>query len=113
MWELEFDISAVEKGQQYIINCPTEELERELACALDNIGLHYPDSEHLSSSSHWKEYGEEFCYFIYKDYVVRRGDKSGVAYFSGIASIFLGNNTPDFEPATDDELLTFLGIGGG
>lgn len=113
MWESEFDISAIKTGEMYVISCPTEELERELAHALDGLGLHYPNGEHLSNSCYWHDYGEDFCYFIYEDSMVRRGMKPSNPEHPGIKSTFYGVNTPDFEVASDAELRDFLGIGGG
>lgn len=110
MWDSEFNISMIQPGERYIINCPTEELERELASALDGMGLHYPDGEHLSNRRHWEEYREEFCYFIYEDAMVRRGPRPSGSDRDGINYTFYGDNAPDFEAASDDELMALLGM---
>lgn len=110
MWESEFDISDIKPGETYIINCPTEQLERELAFELDMVGLHYPDGMLLSSHCHWKEYEEDFCYYIYKNSVVRRGGKPDADGFNGIKCTFYGVKASEFETATDMELRSFLGV---
>lgn len=109
MWDLEFNISMIQPGEKYIINCPTEQLERELAAALDGIGLHYPGGEHLSNRRHWEDYGEQFCYFVYEDAIVRRGPRPD-DFRDGIKCTFYGIDTPAFEAASDDELMALLGM---
>lgn len=110
MWESEFDISDINHGEFYIINCPTEQLERELAFELDTIGVHYPDGELLSAHCHWEDYKESFCYYIHRDFTARRGSKLDADGFNGKKCTFYGVKASEFETATDMELRSFLGV---
>lgn len=111
MWETPFDVSLLDAPDGVSINCPTEELEREVAAMFDSLGLRYPGGNELSAQTPWEEYKEEFCYCVV-DGKVRRGDKITVEESSWSKSTkctFYGIETPDFDAATDEELLAFLG----
>lgn len=112
MWEMPFDVSLLDKSEGVVINCPTEELEREIASILDELGFHYPDGGKLSNISCWGGYEEDFCYYVAYG-SVKRGPKKGTEespWKSYTKCTFYGVETPDFSAATDDELCSLLGV---
>lgn len=112
MWETLFDSFMLNAFDKIAINCPTEELERELADILDEFGYRYPDGTKLGNVVVWGSYEENFCYYV-QGTVARRGPKSSATehlWREYKKCTFYGADMPDFDIATDDELRSFLGV---
>jgi len=115
MWGKEFSEQLLAENHRIVILCQTEELERECAKLLDELGYRYHDNIMVSERKPWKDYGENFCYYI-NSMDVKRGSVSGTdsnPYSRWARCTFTGTNAPDFEVASDGELRDLLGIGGG
>lgn len=74
MWDEIFTIDMLTDSSMVMVNCPTEELEREFATLLDERGIRYPNGDSPLRENHWGRYGVDFCYYI-KDKEVRYGPK--------------------------------------
>lgn len=75
MWDKPFEAAMLNEQAKIVINCPEEDLERELAAILGAYGITYPDGKVLLSVKHaWKEFGNDFCYFV-SGKSARRGPK--------------------------------------
>ncbi len=112
VWETPFYEGMLSSGDNIVVNCPTEELERELASVLDAAGFLYPRDVRIPDEIDWNSFQEEFCYYILANSkTVRRGSKDPAArppYRNHIKCTFFG--TEDFEPADESEFRAFLGI---
>lgn len=110
MWDLEFNESLIGDGG-LIVNCPTHDLEREVAEILGSLGCRYPDGSPLSSNDPWGDYRDDFCYYVDPDRKTRRGDKSGSGYTNYLRYVkctFYG--TPEFDVASKEELADYLRV---
>lgn len=112
MWDIQFDPSMLTQG--VIIHCPSEELAKELRELLLNYGV---DADNLLEL--WINHKKDTCFRICDDGHIkfgRRGYYETEAFSysrNNIFCTFYGENVSDFEAATDNELMGFLGIGGG
>lgn len=116
MWDTPFDESML--GNDIIIHCPDEYLAQELMEILERNGVKWGRLENPTNNTRWADNKERTCYWIESKHL-SYGSK-GFAdedpdeeYVCHIRCTFYGTDTPDFDVATDDELLVFLGIGGG
>lgn len=76
MWDNEFTIDMLTNGSKVAVNCPSKELERELAALLEERGVRYPNGTSLLRETNiWGSYGEDFCYYV-EGHIARRGPKS-------------------------------------
>lgn len=111
MWEEPFEQHLLDTNDNIVINCPTEDLERQMASILDGLGYHYPNGETLFSEECWRQYKEDFCYYVDLQGVnVRRGRESSTnstPFDRYIKCTFYGD-TP--EPIGEDELLSILEV---
>lgn len=115
MWEAAFEPSMLDGN--VIISCPDKELVAELMRILGEHEIMWamhtrvvPDGDDC-----WSDNREMTCYRICDKYM-SYGSKSFYeedAFQDYVRCTFCGVDTSDFETATDDELMTFLGIGGG
>ncbi len=81
MWGTPFEEAMLSYENGVVINCPTEELEREMARILDDYGIAYIDTVAASAmTSIWDRFGEDFCYFV-RDGVLFRGEKENADMF--------------------------------
>ena len=116
MWDTPFDESMLQRNT--IIYCPNESLFDELMETLERNGITWYGDEPPTSDSRWDEHREETCYWVegrYLSYGNRdwAEEDPDEEYQNHIKCTYTGDNTPDFETATDAELMSFLGIGGG
>lgn len=74
MWDTPFDTDMIGEHHKVVVNCPDEDLERELSAILTAFGITYPNGDNLLKKSFWKEYMDDFCYYI-DGLIVRRGPK--------------------------------------
>lgn len=112
MWETPFEASMI--GSNIIIHCPDGDLVSEFFEILKSNGVSWLGGESLNRT-YWDECGESTCYRIMSDKTMRRGDVEcyqDARYDNYTKCTFCGVDTPNFDPATDDELIAFLGIGG-
>lgn len=112
MWDVAFDESMLDKN--IIIHCPDKSLASELMEILERNGIKWGFSESPTSHSWWVDYMEETCYWVeskslaYGDIRTAMDDE----YISYFKCTFFGTESQNFETATNDELMAFLGIGG-
>lgn len=111
MWDEPFDIDMLDEHQRIVVNCPTEELEREFADILTDHGVRYPGGQYASVREKvWGEYSESFCYFI-EGKTVRRGPKRSAEEVSGYMRFkrctFVGKQ-PEHE-IPDDSFYSIIG----
>jgi len=65
MWDNPFTMDMLTDSFKVVVNCPSEELERELATLLDERGIKYNSGDSLlGTAGVWGTYEEDFCYFI-------------------------------------------------
>lgn len=94
-----------------VIHCLTEEDANELLAVAESYGWRWVDGEQLTENNNWNKYKEKTCYclnyfrggfqFGNQDFYLERcTEKIEYVEFSSI----------DYEPATPDELLSFLSI---
>lgn len=111
MWDTQFETSMLSQG--VVIHCPNEEAVAELAGLLLKHGVLAEKLVRL-----WKDYREETCYRISSGKYVTYSSKyhyedaAARLYNDYTYCTYYGTNTANFDVATDDELLSFLGIGG-
>lgn len=75
MWDDPFNTKMLGEYKGIVVNCPEEDLERELAAILGAFGIKYPNGQSLLSSRNvWGAFGDKFCYFISGE-SARRGPK--------------------------------------
>ncbi len=87
MWDTPFEEEMLVYENGVVINCPTEELERELARILDVYGIAYRGGVKASTqTSVWDRFGEDFCYFV-RGNDLFRGEKGDADIFSWGESI--------------------------
>lgn len=110
MWETPFDISMLSLRQGVVIHCPEESLSYELFDILAEHGIRWNDM----TRTRWGTHEANTCYFVKGDELLfgPSEDANMRSYNSYARCTFLGNDTPDFETASDAELRDFLGIGG-
>lgn len=75
MWDEPFDTSMLIDGCEIAINCPEEDLERELAAILADYGITYPNGSKPTGEKYWWRYKKDFCYFV-QGTIAKRGPKS-------------------------------------
>lgn len=115
MWETPFDTSMLDG--RVLILCPSEEKAVELMDILGEYGVRWEGNNRLASDSGncWHCRKEQTCYRVcygqlgYSsiDYYER-----GEQFRDYTKCTFYGADTPDFETASDDELMALLGMGG-
>lgn len=114
MWDTPFDLSMLaDENRNLIVSCPTEELAEEFVRIIHEHGISWAGREG-PSRTYWQAYKEDIRYFVERD-ILTYADKEWVAedaFKNHIKCTFYGADTPDFEVAGDDELMTLLGIGG-
>lgn len=107
MWDTSFDVSMLSSKLGVAIYCPDDKcLAEELFEIFKRNGL----------GKHWSSgvYGDRvYCVTGTR---LQYGDKSTIEvthpFCNYIKCTFYGVDTPDFETASDDELVALLGIGG-
>lgn len=113
MWEAVFDISML-KGKNIIVSCPDEALAEEFMSLLAENGIKWSGDGSVPRSDHstWDDYEQETCYWI-ENGILSYGDRSSVEEYANdwsghIKCTFCGVDTPDFDTATDDEVLSLF-----
>lgn len=111
MWDTPFDESMLSLHNGVVINCPEESSSYELFEIFKAHGIFWSSMENTRWSSHM----EDTCYFVRGDSLLfgPSRDADARSYRLYTKCTFLGDTTSDFEAASDDELMSFLGIGGG
>lgn len=112
MWETAFDLSMLEHN--VIILCQSEQLAEELMVVLGENGVKWRGGEPPTDDSRWDEHCEGTCYWVEsrrlsygsKDFADEDPDEE---YENHIKCTFYGE-TEDFEPASNGELMAFLGL---
>lgn len=93
MWDRVFNVTMLNLGPgvEIAVNCPDEDDERELAAILTAFDRHYPNGNSPLQKKHWRDYGEDFCFFI-DGATVTCGTKSEAEDpdFPGILCTFYG-----------------------
>lgn len=112
MWDTPFDESMLNLPQGVVIHCPDENLAEELfeIFKQNGVGENWRNSEW---NPNWRKHKKETAYFV-KGKILRYGPRMHAEqgdYSSYAKCTFYG--APDFETASDDEFISFLGIGGG
>lgn len=112
MWETQFNPAMLDARTKFIINCPTEESERELASILASCGVAYLGGKNPVNIPCWNDYQERFCYYVDGKDLYRgvRSDTDVDGWHSSIKCTFLGVEQPDFNVATDNELQSLFEI---
>lgn len=64
MWDKAFSTEMLIDGAEIAVNCPDEDLEREIAAILTAFGRTYPNGGSLLKDRHWKQHEESFCYYV-------------------------------------------------
>nr|WP_290461273.1 hypothetical protein [Acutalibacter muris] len=115
MWDTPFDESMLGLPQGVVVHCPDESLAEELfeIFRRNDIGKNWIDMK----KTQWGEEKEETAYFIRGKELLYgpkiHAEERSMSYWKYKKCTFFGTDTPDFETATNDELIAFLGIGGG
>lgn len=113
MWDKPFDISML--SHNVIILCQSESLAQELMYVLEENGVKWRGGdEPPTDNTRWDEHSEGTCYWVEskhlsygdKDYAEEDPDEE---YGNHIKCTFYGE-TEDFEPASNGELMAFLGL---
>lgn len=108
MWDTPFDTSMLD-ASPVVINCPNEDVERDLAAILTSFGIVYSDGSSLLRGRHWDRYGEDFCYYV-KGSVAYRGSKSSTQskpWSSYTKTTFFGDQID--EDISDESFEAILG----
>lgn len=115
MWDMPFEESMLGLPQGVVVHCPDEGLAEELFEILrrNDIGKNWIDMK----KTQWGEEKEETAYFIRGKELLYgpkiHAEERSMSYWKYKKCTFFGTDAPDFETATNDELIAFLGIGGG
>ncbi len=115
MWDTPFDESMLSIKRGVVIHCPEESLAWELfeIFKRNGVGSNWVDIEW---NTNWKKYREETAYFVRgKDLLYgpkEHAEINGYSYTTYAKCTFFGDTIKDFEAASDEELMAFLGIGG-
>lgn len=115
MWDTPFEESMLGLPQGVVVHCPDESLAEELfeIFKRNGAGANWISMEETK----WDEYREETAYFIRGKSLLYgpkiHAEERSRSYWKYKKCTFFDAATPDFETATDDELIAFLGIGGG
>lgn len=113
MWDKPFDVSML--SHNVIILCQSESLAQELMCILEENGVKWcGGDEPPTDDTRWDEHCEETCYWVEskrlsygdKDYAEEDSEEE---YGHHIKCTFYGE-AEDFEPASNGELMAFLGL---
>lgn len=116
MWDTSFDESMLSLKQGVVIHCPEEPLAWELfeIFKRNGVGENWKREEWKPN---WEKYQDETAYFVRGKNLLYgpkiHAEQNGYSYVSYAKCTFFGGTTTDFEAASDNELLDFLGIGGG
>lgn len=114
MWEATFDVSMLGEGKNVVIRCPTEELAKDLFDIFIENGI--GKNWHLKDETNWRHHRENTAYYCIGKLLYygpkRSAEDPGSSYYGYTKCTFYGVDTPDFDTASDDELMGFLGIGG-
>lgn len=115
MWETPFNPSMIEDRRGVIIHCPDENLATDLFDILIHYGVGWAEKNPMSDTK-WEAHKEKMCYRVTGYRVLHYGRID--IYMKGefddhIRCTFYGIDDSDFDAANDNELLDFLGIGGG
>lgn len=113
MWETAFDPSML-VDSKVIVNCPDVDLVESLMTILAEGGVKWCNGETPSKyNSSWNDNKEKTCYWIengsmtYKD--MQYAEEYADDFPNHIKCTFYGE-TEDFEPASNGELMAFLGL---
>lgn len=112
MWDKPFDVSML--SHNVIILCQSESLAQELMYVLEENGVKWCGDEPPTDDTRWDEHCEETCYWVESKHL-SYGDKDYAEedpeeeYGDHIKCTFYGE-TEDFEPASNGELMAFLGL---
>lgn len=111
MWEVAFEPSMI--GSPIVIHCPDGSNVQDLMAILKENGVKWCTGELPQMGTDcWGVEKENTVYYIEERKVMTYGDKRISCNDSYTRCTFYGMDAPDFDTATDDELLDFLGIGG-
>lgn len=112
MWETPFD-TAMLADSRIIVNCPNENFVQELMDVLAANGVVWQGGREAPSkyNSRWNEHKEGTCYWIekYKMAYESMEYAEDHEFEDYIRCTFCGISD-DFEPASDGELMAFLGL---
>lgn len=114
MWDAPFDLSMLaDENRNLIVSCSTEELAEEFVRIIHEHGVSWAGREG-SGYTHWDTYKESIRYFVERDRLTYSNKEwaDEDIYENHIKARFYSVDTPDFETASDDELVALLGIGG-
>lgn len=113
MWETAFSSSMLINGHKIIVNCPSEDLVQELMDVLAENGVRWAGGAKPSIyNSKWNDYKGETCYWIDSrkmTYECKQYADEDDEFDDHVRCTFYGISD-DFEPASSDELMAFLGI---
>lgn len=112
MWETPFDPSMLDAREGVVILCPDEDRATELMELLNAHKVQWNGGDCSKAANLWEIYGSETCYrvknkdmgYASKDFYEMRSER----YRNCIKFTFFGTITPDFDAATDDEILSLL-----
>lgn len=108
MWETPFSPEFLASNNGVVIRCLEEHLSHELFDFLKENGITWRNGD--MSDTNWNEHGEDTAYFVrnrrilYGPYI----HADWRDYENYIKCTFYGIDTPDFEVATENEILSFL-----
>lgn len=107
MWETEFCSEFLSAKEGVVICCPEESLAYELLEFLHQSGITWSGG---ASCTRWDEHREETAYYVRNNHILYgpkyHADRN--VYQKYIKCTFYGIDTPDFEVATENEILSFL-----
>lgn len=116
MWETAFDPSML-AGSKVIINCPSKDLVQELMNVLAENGVRWGGVGEAPNrhNSRWNDYEEETCYWVENHRMTYESkqyadDDEDDEFENHIRCTFYGIVSDDFEPASNNELMDFLGL---
>lgn len=115
MWDTPFNESMLDDpSRNVIVLVQSEELAQEFVHLMYEHGVRWRGLNNVNNTS-WREYKERTCYFVegneltYANKEYAAGEE-GEDFPNHIKCTFYGVDTPDFETASDDELVALLGI---
>lgn len=116
MWDTPFDESMLYLPEGVVIHCPEEGLAKELFEIFKEHGT--AQNWRSLEDTKWYQHEERTAYFVrgkemlYGPTRDAEGRESS-CYSRYTKCTYYGIDVPDFDAATDDEIRTFLGFGGG
>lgn len=115
MWETVFEESMLRTHENLIIHCPSEELAEVLMEVLERNGVKWCGEEPPTEDSKWDEHEADTCYWV-ESKELSYGDRQYAdedpyeEHAGHIRCTFYGIEGPDFDVASESEILSLFSI---